>query len=69
MAAMGYQTGIAGSKQSGARGILAISFSLVVALIASLDRPGGGVLKVSQQPLIDLRAVMVPRNDPGGPLR
>jgi hypothetical protein len=58
MAAVGYQTGIAGSKQSWARPILAISFSMVVALIASLDRPGGGVLKVSQQPLIDLREAM-----------
>jgi hypothetical protein len=58
MAAMGYQTGISGSKQSAARTILAVSFSLVIALIASLDRPGGGVLKVSQQPLIDLGEAM-----------
>lgn len=58
MAAMGYQTGITGAEESWARTLLAIAFSLVVSLIVSLDRPGGGVLKVSQQPLIDLRDSM-----------
>ena len=64
MAATGYQTGIAGSNRSWARALLAIAFSLVVALIASLDRPGGGVLKVSQQPLIDLGRTMAADNAP-----
>jgi hypothetical protein len=54
MMGVGYQTGIAGSKRSLARPILALSFALVFALIASLDRPDSGVLEVSQQPLIDL---------------
>ncbi len=58
MVGVGYQTGIAGSKRSMARPILALSFALVFALIASLDRPDSGVLKVTQQPLIDLRAAM-----------
>jgi hypothetical protein len=58
MASVGYQTGIAGSKRSMARPILALSFALVFALIASLDRPDSGVLKVTQQPLIDLRDAM-----------
>lgn len=58
MAAMGYQTGISGSRLSWACLLLAASFSLVVALIASLDRPGGGVLKASQQPLMDVQRVM-----------
>jgi hypothetical protein len=38
--------------------ILALSFALVLALITSLDRPDSGVLKVTQQPLIDLRDTM-----------
>jgi hypothetical protein len=59
MALVGYQTGIAGSKRSWARPFLAISFSMVVALIASLDRPDG-FLKVSQRPLMDLRDAMKP---------
>ena len=58
MAGVGYQTGIAGSIRSRARPILVLSFGLVVALIASLDRPDSGVLQVTQQPLIDLRDAM-----------
>ena len=58
MMSVGYQTGIAGSKRSMAWPILALSFALVFALIASLDRPDSGVMKVTQQPLIDLRDSM-----------
>lgn len=58
MMGVGYQTSIAGSKRSMARPILALSFALVFALIASLDRPDSGVIKVTQQPLIDLRDSM-----------
>ena len=58
MMAVGYQTGIAGSKRSMVRPILALSFALVFALIASIDRPDSGVLSVSQRPLIDLRDAM-----------
>lgn len=54
MMGVGYQTGIAGSKRSMARPMLALSFALVFALIASLDRPISGVMEVTQQPLIDL---------------
>lgn len=54
MVAIGYQMGIAGSKRSLVQPILAISFSLVIALIATLDRPQGGYIKVSQQPFVDL---------------
>ncbi len=58
MVSVGYQTGIAGSKRSIAWPILALSFALVLALIAAIDRPDSGVLKVTQQPLIDLSAFM-----------
>ncbi len=54
MMVMGYHTGIAGSRRSMAALILALSFAVVIAMIASLDRPGG-FIKVSQQPLIDLQ--------------
>jgi hypothetical protein len=57
---VGYQTGIAGSKRSIAWPFLALSFALVFALIATLDRPGSGIMKVPQQPLIDLRDSMDP---------
>jgi hypothetical protein len=58
MVSLGYQTGIAGSRRSMAWPILALSFALVFALIASLDRPDSGIMKVPQQPLIDLRDSM-----------
>jgi hypothetical protein len=53
MLSMGYHAGIAGSKRSKATWIVAISFGMVIALIASLDRPD--FIKVTQQPLIDLQ--------------
>ncbi len=55
MMGVGYQTGIAGSKRSMARPILAFSFAMMIALIALLDNPESSFIKVSQQPLIDLR--------------
>ena len=58
MMSVGYQTGIAGSKRSMVRPILAVSFALVFALIATLDRPDSGILRVTQQPLVDLRDLM-----------
>ncbi len=54
MMGMGYHAGIAGSKRSMAMLILALSFAMVIAMIASLDRPGS-FIKVTQQPLIDLQ--------------
>ena len=58
MVSVGYQTGVAGSKRTIARPIIgfsfAFSFALVFALIAALDRPDSGILRVTQQPLIDL---------------
>lgn len=54
MFSMGYQTALADSRRSKATGIVAISFALVISLIAALDRPD--LLQVSQQPLIDLQA-------------
>ena len=57
MMVMGYHTGIAGSRRSMATLILAIAFAVVIAMIASIDRPGG-FIKVTQQPLIDLQGSM-----------
>jgi len=55
MFAVGYQTAITDSSRSWSTLILAISFSMVIALIASLDVPQGGFITVPQQPMIDLR--------------
>jgi hypothetical protein len=59
MIATGYRTAITGSpRRSRAVSLLAVSFSLVIALIAVLDRPQSDVLKVPQEPLLDLRTSM-----------
>lgn len=55
MLAVGYQTAISGSRRSWAALILAISFSLVIVLIAALDRPQTSLLPVSQQPLENVK--------------
>ena len=56
MAAVGYQFGIIGRCSVAEIVILALSFSLVVVLIADLDRGAQGLLKVNQQPMIDLQS-------------
>jgi hypothetical protein len=54
--AVGYQTAIAGSQRSWSAVFLALSFSIVIGLIVSLDRPQSTFIPVSQQPLMDVRA-------------
>lgn len=58
MTGVGYQTGISGSVRTWSMLILALSFSIVIALIAELDRPNSRLITVPQQPLVDLRASM-----------
>ena len=58
MVILGYQGGLANSKRSVAVVALIVGFSLVLVLIADLDRPGQGILRVSQQSMIDLRHSM-----------
>lgn len=58
MLAIGYQGGVAGGGRSVATFLMALAFSIVIVLIAALDRPESGVMTVTQQPLADVRAVM-----------
>lgn len=58
MLMMGYHTRLTGSRRSLAVVALVLGFSLVLYLIADLDRPGQGMLRVSQQSMIDLRRSM-----------
>ncbi len=55
-AVMGYHSGLAGSTRSLAIMALVLAFSVVIVLIADLDRPQEGSLRVSQQAMRDLRA-------------
>jgi hypothetical protein len=54
MAAAGYHTGIDDSQRSRLTVVLAIAFATVILMLAALDRPHGFV-RVTQQPLVDLR--------------
>jgi CDP-diglyceride synthetase len=51
MVSIGYQTSIAGSKRSWSTIIMAISFSLVIVMIETLDRPQSKLIPVSQYPM------------------
>ncbi|MDB6068677.1 MAG: hypothetical protein JWR26_4885 [Pedosphaera sp.] len=54
MGMMGYYMGLAGARRFLAIIPLVLAFSVVLLLIADLDRPQAGLLKVSQQALSDL---------------
>ena len=55
---IGYHAGLAGSGRSLALLALVLAFSTVVTLIADLDRPQEGLLRVSQQTMIDLQKTL-----------
>jgi hypothetical protein len=65
MFGVGYQTAIAGSKRSMAGPIMALSFSLVVTLIAELDRPRSRYIPVPQPALQNLLDRMTLHEDSG----
>jgi hypothetical protein len=58
MVMLGYVLGVKGRRQYVASSMVLVLISLAWVLIADLDRPLGGVILVSQQPLIDLQAAM-----------
>jgi hypothetical protein len=64
MIAVGYQTAIADSRRSRVTAVLAVSFSLVIALIAALDHPMSRFISISQQPLVSLQMEMRDASDP-----
>jgi uncharacterized protein (DUF2236 family) len=57
-AALGYHAGLTRTRRSLALLPVAFTFSVVIGLIADLDRPWEGTLTVSQQALHDLRQTM-----------
>jgi len=59
---MGYHAGLAGRSRSLAVLAVAFTFSVVLWLVADLDRPQEGSLTVSQQVMIDLRDSMAEEN-------
>jgi hypothetical protein len=55
MIMMGIQLGLSPSRHFGLELALAATFSLVLLLIADLDRPQDGLMRVSQQAMVDLQ--------------
>lgn len=60
MAAVGYQAALWETRRSPAMLAFVLAFSVVLLLIADLDRGQEGLLRVSQQALVDLQATMQP---------
>jgi hypothetical protein len=60
MSGVGYHAGLTSTTRTIATLVLVITFSGILWLIADLDRPQEGFLKVSQQPMVDLRNSMAP---------
>jgi hypothetical protein len=55
MGVMGYLEGLTSSTRSPAVIALVVTFATVICLIADLDRPGEGLLRVGQQAMTDLK--------------
>ena len=55
---MGYQGGLTRASRSPAALVLALTFGAVIYLVADLDRPGEGFLRVGQEPMVDVRKMM-----------
>jgi hypothetical protein len=58
MLAVGYQAALSTTRRSPAMFVLILAFATVLFLIADLDRAQEGLLRVSQQALIDLQHTM-----------
>jgi hypothetical protein len=58
MASVGYQAGISATRRSPAMLALVLAFGAVLYLIADLDRGQEGLLRVSQQALLDVQKSM-----------
>lgn len=55
MVMIGTQVGLSGTRHVGTETALAVSFSLVLFLIADLDRPQQGLIRVSQESMRELQ--------------
>jgi hypothetical protein len=52
---VGYTFGLGGNRQLFSICMLSLAISLVLAVIIDLDRPRAGLIRVSQQPMLDLQ--------------
>jgi hypothetical protein len=59
MLAVGYQVGMSGVRRLRGTPVVAAAFSLVILMITDIDRPGEGLMRVSQQPIADVQQMML----------
>jgi hypothetical protein len=59
MLSIGYQIGMSGTRRLLGTPVMVAAFSLVILMIADLDRPFEGFLRVSQQPIADVQQMML----------
>jgi hypothetical protein len=52
---VGYEFGITGNRHPLAEALLILSIVMVLTLILEMDHPHSGMIRVSQQPLVDLQ--------------
>jgi hypothetical protein len=64
VAAVGYQAGLSATRRSPAMLCLVLAFAGVLSLIADLDRAQQGLLRVSQQALVDVQRSMEREQSP-----
>lgn len=57
----GYSAGSSGRRNGFASWVLPLMVALAITFIADLDRPRGGMIGISQQPMLDLRESLRPR--------
>ena len=67
MAGIGYELGEANSRSWPATTIAALSFALVILIIADLERPAEGFLVANQMPLFDLNKRLGPKEQVPAP--
>jgi hypothetical protein len=67
MAAVGYSAALSATRRSPAMVGLVLAFAVVLYLITDLDRAQEGLLRVSQQPLVDLQKSMNAHGEPSAP--
>jgi len=60
MVGVGYHEGLVSTTRTLATLVLVVTFAGVLGLLADLDRPQEGLIRVSQQAMIDLRKSMTP---------
>jgi hypothetical protein len=60
MGEIGYNVGLTGSRRSLAAAALVVAFAIVMLLIMDLDRPQEGLLRVSQEAMLDLQNSLKP---------